>query len=67
MEDRKYIQMQKQRKKKFSLFVVIARFIPLIGIMWLPNNQYAKLFAIYQFFTSGLIAIISMLYYLNVL
>ena len=57
----------KPQKPQLNILVVIARFIPLIGIMWLPNNRYAKLFAIYHFFTSGVIAIISMLYYLNVL
>jgi hypothetical protein len=57
----------KSEDSKLPILVVIARFIPLIGIMWLPNNRYAKLFAIYHFFASGVIAIISMLYYLNVL
>lgn len=38
MEDRKYIQMQKQRKKKFSLFVVMWR---LIGWLY-PKCHYCK-------------------------
>jgi hypothetical protein len=58
---------QETQKPQLNIPVVIARFIPLIGIIWIPNNRYTKLFAIYHFFTSGVIAIISMLYYLNVL
>jgi hypothetical protein len=57
----------KAQKPQLNILVVIARFVPLIGIMWLPNNRYTKLLAIYHFFTSGVIAIISILYYLNVL
>ena len=57
----------KSENSKLPILVLIARFIPLVGIIWLPNNRYAKLFAIYHFFTSGLIAIILMLYFLNVL
>ena len=61
------IENVKSENSKLPILVVIARFIPLIGIMLLPNNKYTKLFAIYHFFISGVIAIISMLYYLNVL
>ena len=51
----------------FCIGDVIARFIPLVGIIWLPDNKYTKLIALYHFFTSGVISIISTLYYLNVL
>jgi hypothetical protein len=57
----------KLQKPQLNILAVIALFIPIIGIIWLPNNRYAKLFVMYHFFTSGVIAIILMLYYLNVL
>ena len=39
----------KPQNPQLNILVVIARFIPLIGIMWLPYNRYAKLFAISLF------------------
>ena len=55
------------QNQQLNIGAVIARFIPLVGIIWLPSNKYTKLIVLYHYFTSGIISIISMLYYLNVL